>query len=225
MARRGRWRIPPQCTTSREDNQIVRMAVTDRSVTPRTAQNPGYLRLQWSDEEGCERQNGMKVIFTDESRVCLQHPNGGIQSGTLERIAQHLRYAPHTGPAPGIMVWGGIGYRSRAPLLRIAIAGTLNSQRYISRLNCSPGHSSLYGSFADRNHVVHGCSWSWVTQITPQLPHQINFGNVWNLLGLLYSDHVSLFESMPRRVAAVISNNGVALATDSGEGTTLHRSL
>ncbi|GFX14724.1 transposable element Tcb1 transposase [Trichonephila clavipes] len=37
-----------------------------------------------------------------------------------------------TGPAPGIMVWGGIGYHSRTPLVRIA--GTLNSQRYISEV-------------------------------------------------------------------------------------------
>ncbi|GFU41950.1 transposable element Tcb1 transposase [Trichonephila clavipes] len=34
-----------------------------------------------------------------------------------------------TGPASGIMVWGGIGYHSRTPLVRIA--GTLNSQRYM----------------------------------------------------------------------------------------------
>ncbi|GFW16992.1 transposable element Tcb1 transposase [Trichonephila clavipes] len=33
--RRGRSH-PPQCTTSREDRQIVRMAVTDRSIAPRT---------------------------------------------------------------------------------------------------------------------------------------------------------------------------------------------
>ncbi|GFU89040.1 transposable element Tcb1 transposase [Trichonephila clavipes] len=33
--RRGRSH-PPQCTTSREDRQIVRMAVTDRSVTLQT---------------------------------------------------------------------------------------------------------------------------------------------------------------------------------------------
>ncbi|GFY24750.1 transposable element Tcb1 transposase [Trichonephila clavipes] len=33
--RRGRLH-PPQCTTSREDRQIVRMAATDRSVTSRT---------------------------------------------------------------------------------------------------------------------------------------------------------------------------------------------
>ncbi|GFV54196.1 transposable element Tcb1 transposase [Trichonephila clavipes] len=38
----------------------------------------------------------------------------------------------HTGPAPGIMVWGGIGYHSRTPLVRIA--GTLNSQRCISEV-------------------------------------------------------------------------------------------
>ncbi|GFV62725.1 transposable element Tcb1 transposase [Trichonephila clavipes] len=33
--RRGRSH-PPQCTTSREDRRIVRMTVTDRSVTSRT---------------------------------------------------------------------------------------------------------------------------------------------------------------------------------------------
>ncbi|GFX29847.1 transposable element Tcb1 transposase [Trichonephila clavipes] len=38
----------------------------------------------------------------------------------------------HTGPAPGIMEWGGIGYHSRTLLVRIA--GTLNSQRYISEV-------------------------------------------------------------------------------------------
>ncbi|GFW37983.1 transposable element Tcb1 transposase [Trichonephila clavipes] len=38
----------------------------------------------------------------------------------------------HTGLAPGIMVWGGIGYHSRTPLVRIA--GTLNSQRYVSKV-------------------------------------------------------------------------------------------
>ncbi|GFY17049.1 transposable element Tcb1 transposase [Trichonephila clavipes] len=30
-----------------------------------------------------------------------------------------------------------------------------------------------------------------LTQITPQLPHQFNFGNVWKLLGLLYPKNTS----------------------------------
>ncbi|GFS52703.1 hypothetical protein TNCV_45671 [Trichonephila clavipes] len=38
----------------------------------------------------------------------------------------------HTGPAPGIMVWGSIGFHSRTSLVRFA--GTLNSQRYISEV-------------------------------------------------------------------------------------------
>ncbi|GFV60275.1 transposable element Tcb1 transposase [Trichonephila clavipes] len=38
----------------------------------------------------------------------------------------------HSGPALGIMLWGGIGYHSRTPLIRIA--GTLKSQRYISEV-------------------------------------------------------------------------------------------
>ncbi|GFU89041.1 transposable element Tcb1 transposase [Trichonephila clavipes] len=38
----------------------------------------------------------------------------------------------HTGPATGIMAWGGIGYNSRNPL--VSITGTLNNQRYISEV-------------------------------------------------------------------------------------------
>ncbi|GFX88021.1 transposable element Tcb1 transposase [Trichonephila clavipes] len=39
----------------------------------------------------------------------------------------------HTGPAPGIMEWGDIGYHSRTPPVRIA--GTLNSQCCISEVS------------------------------------------------------------------------------------------
>ncbi|GFT86327.1 transposable element Tcb1 transposase [Trichonephila clavipes] len=38
----------------------------------------------------------------------------------------------HTGPAPGIVVRGGIGYHSRTRL--VPIAGTLNCQRYIPQV-------------------------------------------------------------------------------------------
>ncbi|GFW03572.1 transposable element Tcb1 transposase [Trichonephila clavipes] len=38
----------------------------------------------------------------------------------------------HTGLTPGIRVWGGIGYHSRTPLVRIT--GSLNSQHYISEM-------------------------------------------------------------------------------------------
>ncbi|GFW41109.1 uncharacterized protein TNCV_415181 [Trichonephila clavipes] len=98
-----------------------------------------------------------------------------------------------TGPAPSIMVWSGIGYHSRTPLVHIT--GTLSSQRYISEVlepvilpylqdfataifeqdNAQPHVARIvnrfflqiellswlarcHGSFADRKHVVYGCS-------------------------------------------------------------------
>ncbi|GFW67602.1 transposable element Tcb1 transposase [Trichonephila clavipes] len=140
--RRGRSH-PPQCTTSREDRYIVRMAVTGHSVTSRTVaqhigsvthsvsartirrrlqqsgqsarrpllglplkQNHICLRRKWCDERRMWAAEWNEVGFTDESCICLQHHDGRIQ--------------------------GGIEYHSRPPIVRIA--GTLNSQRYISEV-------------------------------------------------------------------------------------------
>ncbi|GFY09760.1 transposable element Tc3 transposase [Trichonephila clavipes] len=169
--RRGRSH-PPQCTTSREDKQIVRMAVTDRSVTSRTiaqhiesvthhsvsgrsirrrlqqsglsagrpllglplTQNHRCLRHQWCDERRMCVAEWNEVVFTDESRICLQHQDGRIpvRRHRGERMLNSCVMHRHTGPAPGIMEWFGIRYHSRTPLVRIA--GSLNSQRYISEL-------------------------------------------------------------------------------------------
>ncbi|GFS84988.1 transposable element Tcb1 transposase [Trichonephila clavipes] len=108
--RRGRSH-PPQCTTSREDREILRMAVTDRSVTSRTIaqhiesvthhpvsartirrhlqksglssrrpllglplmQNHRRLFRQWCDERRMWVAEWNEVVFTDESRICLQY--------------------------------------------------------------------------------------------------------------------------------------------------------
>ncbi|GFT25183.1 transposable element Tc3 transposase [Trichonephila clavipes] len=169
--RRGRSHLP-QCTTSCEDRQIVRMAVTDCSVTSRTVaqhiesvthhsvsaltirrrlqqsrlsarrpllglplmQNHRSLRHQWCDERRMWATEWNEVVFTDESRISLQHHDGRIRVWRHrgERMLNSCVMHHHTGPALGIMVWGGIGYHSRTPLERIA--GTLNSQRYISEV-------------------------------------------------------------------------------------------
>ncbi|GFV49095.1 transposable element Tcb1 transposase [Trichonephila clavipes] len=75
-----------------------------------------------------------EAVFTDESRICLQHRDCRIRIWRHrgEKMLNSCIMHRHTGPAPGIMVWGGIGYHSRTPLVRIA--GTLNSQRYISEV-------------------------------------------------------------------------------------------
>ncbi|GFW28143.1 transposable element Tc1 transposase [Trichonephila clavipes] len=138
--RRGRS-YPLQCTTSREDRKIVRIAVTDRSVTSRTiaqhiesnasfsvcayhstpftaewsvrktsiawslTQNHRRLRRQWCDERGMWVAELNEIVFTDESRICLQHHDGRIRvwrhhgERKLNSCVMHC----HTGPAPGIM--------------------------------------------------------------------------------------------------------------------------
>ncbi|GFX39561.1 FLJ37770-like protein [Trichonephila clavipes] len=64
-----------------------------------------------------------EAVFTDESRICLQHHDGWIRvcRHRGERMLNSCVMHHHTGPALGIMVWGGIGYHSRTPLVRIAV--------------------------------------------------------------------------------------------------------
>ncbi|GFW83745.1 transposable element Tcb1 transposase [Trichonephila clavipes] len=171
-------------------------------------QNHSRLRCQWCDERRMCAAEWNEVVFTDESRICLQHHDGRIriwrhrEEGMLNSCVMHS----HTGPAPGIMVLGGIGYHSRIPLVRIA--GTLNNQRYFSEIELLP----WLARSPDISPIE--TKWSMVAQrlaqITPQAATPDHF---WQRVEAVWSsvpqEHIqSLFESMPRRDAAVIFNNG-----------------
>ncbi|GFW36067.1 transposable element Tcb1 transposase [Trichonephila clavipes] len=97
-------------------------------------QNHRRLHHQWCDERRMWAAEWNEVVFTDESRICLQHNDDWIRVWRHrgERMLNSCVMHRHTGPAPGIMVWGGIGYHFRTPLVRIA--GTLNSERYNSEV-------------------------------------------------------------------------------------------
>ncbi|MBJ5584651.1 transposase [Salmonella enterica subsp. enterica serovar Typhimurium] len=90
------------------------------------------MRLQWCVERRTWTTEWHDIIFSDESRFCLQHHDGRIrvwrQRG--ERLFDTCIRHRHTAPSPGVMVWGAIGFDTRTRLVRIA--GTLNSHRYIS---------------------------------------------------------------------------------------------
>ncbi|GFY36918.1 transposable element Tcb1 transposase [Trichonephila clavipes] len=135
------------------DRSVTSRTVTHHSVSARTirrrlqqsglsarhpllglslTQNHRRLRRQKCDERRMWAAEWNEVVLTDESRICLQHHDGRIRVRIHrgERMLNSCVMHRHTGPAPGIMVWGGIGYHSRTPLVRIA--GTLHSQHYIS---------------------------------------------------------------------------------------------
>ncbi|GFT22516.1 transposable element Tcb1 transposase [Trichonephila clavipes] len=97
-------------------------------------QNHRRLRRQWCYERRMWAAEWNEVVFTDESRICLQHHDGRIRVWRHrgERMLSSCVMHRHTGPAPGIMVWSSIGYHSRTPL--VCIDGTLNGQRYISQV-------------------------------------------------------------------------------------------
>ncbi|GFW81128.1 transposable element Tcb1 transposase [Trichonephila clavipes] len=93
-------------------------------------QNHRRLHRQWCYERRMWVAEWNEVVFTDELRICLQHYDAQIRVWRHcgERMLNICVMHRHTGPAPDIMLWGGIGYPSRTPLVRIA--GPLNSQRY-----------------------------------------------------------------------------------------------
>ncbi|GFT73977.1 transposable element Tcb1 transposase [Trichonephila clavipes] len=92
------------------------------------------LRREWCDERRRLAAEGNEVVFNNESSICLQHHDGWtrVWRHCRERMLNSCVMHRPTGLAPGIMVWGGNGYHSRTSLGRIA--GTLNSQRYVSEV-------------------------------------------------------------------------------------------
>ncbi|GFU38566.1 transposable element Tcb1 transposase [Trichonephila clavipes] len=117
-----------QTTVLRISEWSVRKTFIDWStldVEPQKSPLPMVRSKKWVAEWN-------EVIFIDESRICLQHHEGRFRVWRHrgKRMLNSCVMHHHTDPAPGIMLWGSIGYHSRTPLVRIA--GTLNSQRYIS---------------------------------------------------------------------------------------------
>ncbi|GFY32981.1 transposable element Tcb1 transposase [Trichonephila clavipes] len=137
--RRGRSQ-PSPCTTSLSERTIRRRLQQSGLSTRRPllglplTQNHRSLRRQWCDERRMWATEWNEVVFTDESRICLQYHDRRIRVRRHrgDKMLKSSVIHRHSGPAPGIMVWGSIGYHSRTPLVRIA--GTLNSQRYISEV-------------------------------------------------------------------------------------------
>ncbi|GFW33342.1 DUF4817 domain-containing protein [Trichonephila clavipes] len=102
---------PPQCTTSLSA-RTIRRHLQQSGLSARrpllgltSTQNHRRLHRQWCDERKMWAVECNEVVFTDESRICLQHHDGRFRVWRHrgERMMNSCVMHRHTGPAPGIM--------------------------------------------------------------------------------------------------------------------------
>ncbi|GBM95972.1 hypothetical protein AVEN_7268-1 [Araneus ventricosus] len=114
-------------------------------LTPRHCR----LRRQWCQVRAQWRAEWRSVVFSDESRFCLGASDGRvlIRRRPGERLQPNCLRPRHTGPTPGVMVWGAISYDSRSTL--VVIPNTLNANLYVS-LVIQPVVLPFKGEFSNR---------------------------------------------------------------------------
>ncbi|GFX86008.1 transposable element Tcb1 transposase [Trichonephila clavipes] len=143
-------------------------------------QNHRRLHRQWCAKRRMWAAEWNEVVFTDESHIFLQHHDGRIRvwRHRRERMLNSCVMPRHTGPAPGIMITL-LPWTIRSPDL----SPIENMWPMVSQLLTQ---ITSLAATPDRLWQRVEAAWSAVPQERIE----------------------SLFESMLRRVAVVISNNG-----------------
>ncbi|GBM84571.1 hypothetical protein AVEN_33845-1 [Araneus ventricosus] len=118
--------------------------VTQRTVTNRLLQgqlrarspvecipltsNHCHLRHEWCQATAHWSTEWRSVMFSAESRFCLGASDGRllVRRSPDERLQPTCLPSRHTGPTPGVMVWGAISYDSRSILVVIPLTLTEN---------------------------------------------------------------------------------------------------
>ncbi|GFX32812.1 transposable element Tcb1 transposase [Trichonephila clavipes] len=183
--RRGRSH-PLQCTTSLSA-RTIRRRLQQSGLSARRlllglplTQNHRRLRRQWCDERRMWAAELNEVIFTDESRICLQHHVGRIRVWRHRGERMLNSSVLHRGLVAAIFQQDN----ARLHVARIVQRFFVNHQiELLPWRACSPDLSpieNMWSMGAQR-----------LPQNTPPAAHQINFGNVGKLLGLLYPKNTS----------------------------------
>ncbi|GFY10252.1 transposable element Tcb1 transposase [Trichonephila clavipes] len=177
------------CTTSREDRQIVRVAVTDRSVTSRTvAQHIESVTHHLVSARTIRRR-------LQQSGLSARRPLLGLPL-TQNHRRIHRQWAwpqPYFNKIMCDHTWHALSKGSSS----------------ITRLNCFPGRPARSLDLSPIENM-----WSMVAQRLTQItPPAATPDQLWLRVEAAWSavpqEHIQcLFESMPRCVAAVISNSG-----------------
>ncbi|GFV09449.1 transposable element Tcb1 transposase [Trichonephila clavipes] len=171
-------------------------------------QNHRLLRRQWCEERRMWVVEWNEVVFTDESHICLQHHDGRIRYALLVLLNSQRNIIEVLEPVVFPYLQG----------LAIAIFQEDNARPHVARIvqRFFVNHQIELLPWPARSPDLSPIEnmWSMVAQRLTQItPPAATPDQLWQRVEAAWSavpqEHIqSLFESMPRRVAAVISNNG-----------------
>ncbi|GBO14120.1 hypothetical protein AVEN_217427-1 [Araneus ventricosus] len=84
------------------------------------------LQREWCQARAHWRTEWRSVVFSDESRFCFGASDGRVlvRRRPGECLQPTCLRPRHTGPTPGVMVWGAISYDSRSTLAVISCIPT-----------------------------------------------------------------------------------------------------
>ncbi|GFV49335.1 transposable element Tcb2 transposase [Trichonephila clavipes] len=170
-------------------------------------QNHRRLRLQWANVHRSWRADWQQVVFSDKSRFNLWHHDGRIRVRLYagERRIPECIIERHSERTPGVMVWGAVFQQDNArPHVAKTVKSYLDSQQV--QLLPWPAYSP------DMSPIEH--EWDFVgRRIARDLRPVASTDELWLRIQTIWNtlpqaDIKNLFNSMPRRVAALIAARG-----------------
>ncbi|GFY07927.1 transposable element Tc1 transposase [Trichonephila clavipes] len=187
---------------------------------PLTA-NHRWLRLQWAHEHRAWQTDWHQNVFSDESRFNLRNHNGRIhvRRYTGERCDPDYVIERYSGITLGVKVWGAISYNGLTNLIRIeGIPGAIfeqdNARPRVAKTVrdfCSAQHVQLlpWSAYSPDKHVGDLVGRRLARDTYPAASKN-EIWCVYKQYGILLhkADIPNLFDSMPRRIAALIAARG-----------------
>ncbi|GFW79326.1 transposable element Tc1 transposase [Trichonephila clavipes] len=215
---------PRNVTSARDDRRLsIRRRLLQRGLRARIpldriplTQNHRRLRLQWANVHRSWRADWQQVVFSDESRLNLWHHDGRIRVRCYagERHIPECIIERHSGRTPGVMP-------QAIPFLQ-GLPGAVFQQD-----NARPHVTKTVKSYLDSQQVQF-LPWTAYSADMPPIEHVwdivgrrlvrdlrpvastdelwLRIQTIWNTLP--QADIQNLFNSMPRRVAALITARG-----------------
>ncbi|GFV48581.1 transposable element Tcb2 transposase [Trichonephila clavipes] len=207
---------PRNVTSAREDRRLRGRRARFPLYRIPLRQKLRHFRLQWANVHRSWRTDWQQVVFSYEFRFSLWHHDGRIRVRRYdgERHIPECIIERHSKRTSGVMVWGVIAYHERSQLLQIV--GPFNQYPIHKRNLTAPRYSfpllswSAYSpDMPPIQHVRDIVGRRLARDLRPVASTDKLWLRIQTIKNTLpQADIQNLFNSMPRRVAALIAARG-----------------